>query len=295
MVTETSRASVPLVVCVLAVAGLLAAPALAGPPVMLAQAFLDGSSDEPENGGAPDLDGQVLDGQNLDLPSLNDPILDGPMLDLRGLDGELQGAEPLLRPDMKQHADEVPQPRSAEEAKENKLDLDLGDLPVIAPLDRSKMLAQLYEELGAARNIYTAEPIIDAIEALWAVSGSDTVDLLMSRAAQFATEAEVDLSLAILDAVVDIAPDEAEAWYLRAKVNVLKGKPERALADLRRALNLDAKHYRAINDLGLVLERLGAKKEALEAYRRALAVNPFMEEARQGVEALAREVEGQDI
>ena len=305
MATETNRASVPLAVCVLAFAGLLATPALAAPPMVLAQAYFDSRDDEPRDGGASDLDGQVLDGQvldgqdldgqDLDLPSLNDPILDGPMLDLPGLDGEMETTEPLLRPDMKQHADEVSPPRSAEEAKQNKLDLELGDLPVIAPLDRPKMLAQLYEELGAARNISTAEPIIEAIEALWAVSGSDTVDLLMSRAVQFATEAEVDLSLAILDAVVDIAPDEAEAWYLRAKVNVLKGKPERALADLRRALNLDSKHYRAINDLGLVLERLGAKKEALEAYRRALAVNPFMEEARQGVEALAREVEGQDI
>ena len=292
MVTKTSRAGFPLAVCVLAFAGLLATPALAGAPMVLAQAYFDSLGHEPEDGGAR---GQVLDGQDLDLPGLNDPILDGPMLDLPDLNGDLQGAEPLLRPDMKQHADEVPPPRSAEEAKQNKLDLDLGDLPVIAPLDRPKMLAQLYEKLGAARNISAAEPIIQAIEGLWAVSGSDTVDLLMSRAVQFATEAEVDLSLAILDAVVDIAPHEAEAWYLRAKVNVLKGKPERALADLRRALNLDSKHYRAINDLGLVLERLGAKKEALEAYRRALAVNPFMEEARQGVEALAREVEGQDI
>ena len=290
MVDETSRASVPLAVCVLALAGLLSAPALAAPPVVLAQIYLDGLGDEPEDGDAPAAEAPVVD-----LPSLNDPVLDAPLLDLPGLDGETQGAEPLLRPDMKQHADELAPPQSAEEAKQNKLDTELGELPVIEPVDRSKMLAQLYEQLGVARNIYTAEPIIQAIEALWAVSGSDTVDLLMSRAAQFATEAEIDLSLAILDAVVDIAPQEAEAWYLRAKVNVLKGKSERALVDLRRALNLDPKHYRAINDLGLVLEQLGAKKEALEAYRRALAVNPFLEDARQGVEALAREVEGQDI
>jgi Flp pilus assembly protein TadD len=117
----------------------------------------------------------------------------------------------------------------------------------------------------------------------------------MSRATQFANEADIDLSLAVLDAVVDIAPGEAEVWYLRAKVNVLAGKPERALIDLRRALNVDAKHYRAITDLGLVLEQLGAKKEALKAYRQALEVNPYMEDAKAGADALSREVEGQDI
>jgi len=173
-------------------------------------------------------------------------------------------------------------------------DLNLSQVP-FDPAERPRLLAELYERLEAAKSETMAQPIMEAIENLWAVSGSDTVDLLMSRAAQFAKDAEIDLSLAVLDAVVDIAPDEAEAWYLRAKVNVLKGKPERALTDLRRALNLDAKHYRAIADLGLLLEQLGAKKEALEAYRRALAVNPFLEDARLGVEALAREVEGQDI
>jgi tetratricopeptide (TPR) repeat protein len=206
------------------------------------------------------------------------------------------GAEPLLRPDMKENADEgASPPQSAEDTKQNKFDLELGEMPLIEPLDRPNMLAQLYEELAAARSASDAKPITEAIEELWRVSGSDTVDLLMSRATRFASDNEIDLSLDILDAVVDIAPQEAEAWYLRAKVHVLKGKPERALTDLRRTLNLDPNHYLAINDLGLLLEQIGAKKEALEAYRRALAINPFLEEARQGVEALKREVEGQDI
>lgn len=294
MVDKINRASLPLAVCVLAFAGLVAAPALAAPPMVLAQIYLQAPSDEFEDGDDPALEEPPVDLPSLlDRLSLNDPILDGPMLDLPGLDGEMLEAEPLLRPDMKQYADDMAPPQSAEEAKQNRL--ELGDLPLIEPPDRPEMLAQLYEQLGVAGNISIAQPIIEAIEALWAVSGSDTVDLLMSRAAQFATEAEIDLSLAILDAVVDIAPEETEAWYLRAKVNVLKGKPERALADLRRTLNLDPKHYQAINDLGLVLEGLGAQKEALEAYRQALAVNPFMDNARQGVEALSREVEGQDI
>jgi len=268
-----SRAS--LLLLGLAFAASTAAPALAAPPVVLAQYF-ESLGDEAEDSG--------------DVPPLDDPALEG--LDLPGLD--LEGAEPHLRPDMKPGADEGAPPQSAEDTKGNRL--ESGEVPPpLDPADRPKMLAELYEKLGGAPNASSAEPIMTAIEELWAVSGSDTVDLLMSRAAQFANAAEIDLSLAILDAVVDIAPNEAEAWYLRAKVNVLQGKPERALADLRRALDLDAKHYRAITDLGLVLEQLGAKKEALEAYRRALAVNPFLEDAQSGVDALKREVEGQDI
>lgn len=263
----TGRSSAGLLALVflafLATPAMLAAPALAAPPLVFAQ-FLEQFDDEPE----------------ADIPPTEDPALEG--LDLPGLD------------DMTPGADEAVPPQSAESTQEDELDLGLDKAP-FDPAQRTKLLAELYERLGTAQTAAAAEPIMEAIEDLWAVSGSDTVDLLMSRAAQFAKDVEIDLSLAILDAVVDIAPDEAEAWYLRAKVNMLKGKPERAISDLRRALNLDAKHYRAIADLGLLLEQLGAKKEALEAYRRALAVNPFLEDAQLGVEALQREVEGQDI
>jgi len=282
MIKVTSRASVPLAVCLLASMGLLATPisALAVPPTVLAQAYFDDWGDEPADGDATNPD---------------EPALDAPKAKPSGSEDELLGAEPLLKPDMKPGADPSAPPQSAEEGKGNKLDLDLSDVLPAEPFDRPKMLSELYAKLGTAKNASAAEPITKAIEDLWTVSGSDTIDLLMSRAAQFANKEEVDLSLAILDAVVDIAPEDAEAWYLRAKVNIIKGKPERAIADLRRALTIDPKHYKAINDLGLVLEQIGAKKEALEAYRRALQVNPFLEDARQGVEALKREVEGQDI
>jgi tetratricopeptide (TPR) repeat protein len=254
-------------------AGLAAAPGHAAPPMVLAQFFEH--FDESEG-----------------VPPAEDPAFEG--LDLPDIDEGLEGAEPQLRPDGKPGLEGGPPPVSADETKGDRI--ELGEVPPALDLvNRPEMLADLYDALEKAKSPEAAEPIMDAIEDLWSLSGSDTVDLLMSRAAQFANAAEIELSLAILDAVVDIAPDEAEVWYMRAKVNVLNGKPERALADLRRALSLDAKHYRAIADLGLVLEQLGAKKEALEAYRRALAVNPFLEDAEMGVNALKREVEGQDI
>jgi hypothetical protein len=50
-----------------------------------------------------------------------------------------------------------------------------------------------------------------------------------------------------------------------------------------------------LEDLGLVFEALGTKKEALQAYRKALEVNPFLGDAHQAVEFLSREVGGRDI
>lgn len=256
----------------LAVASAVPSPASAAPPFVLAQ-FFEHFDEGPEE-AVPPADG----------PAIDDPALKG--LDLEGLDGGTEDTEPGAEAG----APPLPQQKTIEGG------IELGEVPpAFDPADRPKLLSELYDRLARARDAATAEPITNAIEKLWVTSGSDTVDLLMSRAAQFANAAEIDLSLSILDAVVEIAPDEAEAWYLRARVNVLAGKPEGALTDLRRALGLDAKHYRAISDLGLLLEQLGAKKEALEAYRRALKVNPFLDDAKAGVDALKREVEGQDI
>ena len=201
----------------------------------------------------------------------------------------------LMRPDIKQGGEDGPPPQSTEESKQDKLDRPSDDLPLPTPLERPKMLGQLYEQLPKARDAQAAAPIIEAIEHLWRLSGSPTVDLLMSRAERLAKEEDLDLALKIIDATVDIAPDEAEAWHLRAKVHYLKKEYHLAIADLKRALEHDPLHYGANNDLGVAFEAIGAKKEALQAYRKAIAVNPFLGETKRAVEELRREVEGQDI
>ena len=201
----------------------------------------------------------------------------------------------LMRPDIKEGGEDAPPPHSAEESKQDKLDRSTDDLPLPTPLERPKMLGQLYEQLPKARDAQAAAPIIEAIEDLWRLSGSPTVDLLMSRAERLAKEEDLDLALKIIGATVDLAPDEAEAWHLRAKVHYLRKDYELAIADLKRALDRDPLHYGANNDLGVALEAIGAKKEALQAYRKAIAVNPFLGETKRAVEELRREVEGQDI
>jgi tetratricopeptide (TPR) repeat protein len=202
----------------------------------------------------------------------------------------------FMRPDLKGGSEDAPPPQSAEESKQDKLDPSAeAELPLPTPVERPKMLGELYEQLGKAADAEQAAPIAQAIENLWLTTGSPTVDLLMSRAVRLTKESDFDLALEILDATADLAPEEAEVWYLRAKVHYRQRQYEFARADLKRALERDPNHYRALEDLGLVLEALGTKTEALEAYRKALKINPFLGDAHQAVEFLSREVGGRDI
>ena len=113
----------------------------------------------------------------------------------------------FMRPDLKQGGEGAPPPRSADESKRDKLQPKADDLPLPSPVDKPKLLAHLYQELSEARDAQAAAPIMEAIEHLWRLSGSDTVDLLLSRVEHFAKAADLDLALKIGDAAVDMAPD----------------------------------------------------------------------------------------
>jgi tetratricopeptide (TPR) repeat protein len=235
----------------------------------------------PSEAGAP---AEITPGET-ELPSLEMPPADqiAPRKLDRGmfrpeLRDDLEGAAPLPSPD-----------------DQDQIVLSPFDVPLPSPEDKPKVLGELYVKLGEAKDAESAQPIMVIIERLWRATGSDTVDLLLNRAARFTKEPDLDLAGEILDATVAIAPDEAEAWYLRAKVHYLKAEYQLALDDLKHAIDRDARHYRALEDLGLVFEALGTKKDALEAYRKALEVNPFLDNATEAVRFLSREVGSRDL
>ena len=138
-------------------------------------------------------------------------------------------------------------------------------------------------------------PSPQTIEGLWLQSGSDTVGVLMGRSAKAINEQKNDLALQLLDAVVELAPDYAEGWNRRAYVYFLQNNYEGAVGDLRRALALDPNHFKALEGLARILRDTGQKKGALQAYKQILKINPFQDGAKEAVDELAVEVEGQGI
>jgi len=163
------------------------------------------------------------------------------------------------------------------------------------PAEREKMLSDLYALLATADDEEAAKAIADAIERVWLHSGSATVDLLMERYAKAMADKKHDLALKLLDRVVELAPDFTEGWNRRAYVYFVKSDVERALGDLRRTLALDPNHYKALDGLGQILREMGQKKAALKVFKQLLDVHPYWSGAKQAVEELEREVEGQDL
>jgi tetratricopeptide (TPR) repeat protein len=163
------------------------------------------------------------------------------------------------------------------------------------PAEREKALSDLYALLATAEDEESAKAISDAIERVWLHSGSATIDLLMDRSIKAMSEKKADLALKLLDHVVALAPDFTEAWNRRAYVYFVQSDVERALGDLRRVLALDPNHFKALDGLAQILREIGQKKAALKAFKQLLDVHPYWSGAKQAVEELEREVDGQGI
>lgn len=163
------------------------------------------------------------------------------------------------------------------------------------PAEREKTLADLYALLATAEDEESAKAIADAIERVWVHSGSATIDLLMERSIKAMNEKKVDLALKLLDNVVELAPDFTEGWNRRAYVYFVQNDIERALGDLRRTLALDPHHFKALDGLAQILREIGQKKAALKAFKELIEVHPYWSGAKQAIEELEREVEGQGI
>ena len=115
----------------------------------------------------------------------------------------------------------------------------------------------------------------------------------MSRAERLIKEND-QAGVEFFDATVDVVPDVAEAYYMRARMAFEQRDYKRAVPDLKRAIELDPKHYKALNDLGIAQFELGERKEALAELQGGRR-NPFLEQAMREVELLEREVEGQEL
>jgi tetratricopeptide (TPR) repeat protein len=167
-------------------------------------------------------------------------------------------------------------------------------LPTTAD-EKSKLLADLYAHLAAADSAETAKKVQATIERLWGYSGSDTVALLMQRAAKALGAKNNDLALKFMDYVVLLAPDYAEGFNRRAFIHFSRNDMASAVGDLRRALALEPNHFKALDGLAQIWRQMGNSKGALSVVKQLLEVHPYWEGAAKMAEELAREVDGQGI
>jgi tetratricopeptide (TPR) repeat protein len=126
-------------------------------------------------------------------------------------------------------------------------------------------------------------------------SGSPTADLLLAWAVDAMDAKNYPLALDVLDQVIVIKPDFAEAWNKRATVYYLIDDYSASLSDIRATLALEPRHFGALAGFGMILESLDRKAEAIRVFKRALEVNPRLEQVKETLQKLEEEDAGSEI
>ena len=154
---------------------------------------------------------------------------------------------------------------------------------------------QLLGRLAKAPDRRAARTIERELRARWSHSESPSADLLLKRIDQAIEAHDMDTAREIATKLTEIAPDFAEGWHRRATLAAEKDDFPDAIDALRKVLALQPKHFIAMAELGQILEEFDDKTRALEAYRKAKELDPFIDGLDDRIRQLSKEVEGQGI
>jgi len=160
---------------------------------------------------------------------------------------------------------------------------------------RTRGLDFLFGALKVAPDAESAKAVESRIWAIWSQTSSDTATLLMGRVKTAIDRKEPDVAIKLLDAIIKLRPDYIDAWNRRATLYYLQNDYGKSLSDIREVLVREPRHFGALAGLGMIMQDLGDDKRALDAFRKALAINPHLDRIPDLVKTLSEKVEGRDI
>lgn len=138
-------------------------------------------------------------------------------------------------------------------------------------------LDELFEQLLNTRDRTIGEAITDQIWAIWREYPEDKeIDNLMSAGIRAMSTGRLRQAEKIFDKIILQAPNFAEGWNKRATVLYFLRQFEKSAEDVRQTLLLEPRHFGATAGLGLIFLSLNYPQSAMEAFEKALEINPHL-------------------
>jgi len=132
----------------------------------------------------------------------------------------------------------------------------------------------------------------NGIRNVWKRSGSASDQEDLEAIIQLNVAKQFEQAGRRASALVKRAPWLAEAWNQRAIAHFAMGSYMQSIRDCHQTLELNPYHFAAASGMGHAYLQLNNHVSALECFRRALRLNPDLEQARAQVHRLTRIIEG---
>lgn len=137
----------------------------------------------------------------------------------------------------------------------------------------------LFEALKNAPNEKEARLIETEIWEAW-IDAAPTPELReqVESAMRMRGEYNYQGAREVLDKVVAEAPEYPEGWNQRAFILFLQGDYEASLADIKRVLELEPRHFGALSGQAMIYITQGRAELAQKTLRDAVNVHPYLKE-----------------
>ena len=117
----------------------------------------------------------------------------------------------------------------------------------------------------------------NAEQALWSIwfrSDDESVDVMMQNGTSQIKKQRYDEAIQVFTEVIQIAADFPEGYNQRAIAYFMSDELSKSIEDCKRTIELNPFHFGALAGMGQCYLKLGDLTAALDAFQRALEINP---------------------
>ena len=139
---------------------------------------------------------------------------------------------------------------------------------------KDSRLIELFDKLFLSTNNMEASKLLFNIWDIWSIADNQETQIIFDEANQFMDVGELDNAIELLTKVVKQSPEFAEGWNKRATVYFLKGELNKSISDIEKTLNLEPRHFGALDGLAEIYLMQDDLVGAAVIYRRILEIIP---------------------
>lgn len=166
--------------------------------------------------------------------------------------------------------------------------------PVLAD-QTDPRLDNLFQVLQSSDEQLDVRAAENLIWTTWIAHENTANTRLMHIGIKAMADRRFDDAVEVYTALIDQAPDYAEAWNKRATVYFILGKLALSTADVEQTLALEPRHFGALSGLGQIEMLRGNGDAALKAFEGAVKVHPRLPGMQDLIRDLKHRVRGQEL
>lgn len=151
-------------------------------------------------------------------------------------------------------------------------------------------LENLFSQLKQSENAGVILSTESQIWEIWLQHANDDVEQLMTLGTQRMNVQNYTEALLVFSQIIKNFPGYAEGWNKRATLYFLIGNLDASLADIKKTLELEPRHFGALSGLGMVYIQREDLSKAKQAFEDLIEVHPNSPNAQQNLEIVSEQL-----